>query len=83
MRGRGIPLAHKNHYSLVIGLMLYKSVGCNVRLYASAKVRDTDYCKLGGQGLKKLLCPPWRLNSHTKEVGMKTGMWGRRLAQNT
>ncbi len=21
------------------------------------KVRDTQYCKLGGQGLKKLLCP--------------------------
>jgi hypothetical protein len=47
----------KNHYSLDIGLTLYKSIGINVRLYASAKVRDTQYCKLGGQGLKKLLCP--------------------------
>jgi hypothetical protein len=41
----------------VLALMLYKSIGCNVHLYASAKVRDTQYCKLGGQGLKKLLCP--------------------------
>ncbi len=50
-------LAPKNHYSLGIGLTLYKSIGRNVRLYASVKVRDTQYCKLGGQGLKKLLCP--------------------------
>jgi hypothetical protein len=41
----------------VLALTLYKSIGRNVRLYASAKVRDTQYCKLGGQGLKKLLCP--------------------------
>ncbi len=54
---RGIPLAPKNHYSLGIGLTLYKSIGHNVRLYALAKVRDTKYCKLGGLGLKKLLCP--------------------------
>ncbi len=56
-RGRGIPLAPKNHYSLGIGITLYKSIGRNVQLNASAKVRDTQYCKLGGQGLKKLLCP--------------------------
>ncbi len=56
-RGRGILLAPKNHYSLGIGLMLYKSLGCSVRLWASAKVRDTQYCKLRGQGIKKLLCP--------------------------
>jgi hypothetical protein len=46
-----------NHYSLGIGLMLYKSTGRNVRLYESAKVRDTQNYKLGSQGLKKLLCP--------------------------
>jgi hypothetical protein len=57
MGGRGIPLAPKNHYSLGIGLTWYKSIGRNVRLYASAKMWDAQYCKLGGQGLKKLLCP--------------------------
>ncbi len=81
--GRGIPLAPKNYYSLGVGLTLYKSIGCNVRLSASAKVRDTQYCKLGGQGLKKLLCPLGANIYIQKEVGRKTGMWGRGLDQNT
>jgi hypothetical protein len=56
-QGRRIPLAPKKDNLLCIGLTVYKSIGHNVQLYASAKVRDTQYCKLGGQGLKKLLCP--------------------------
>jgi hypothetical protein len=37
-----------------LALTLYKSVGCNVLLYVSVKVSDTQYCKLGSR-FKKLL----------------------------
>ncbi len=39
-----------------------------MRLYAAAKVRDTQYCKLGGGGVKvlKASLPSWRLNLNTK-----------------
>jgi hypothetical protein len=55
-RCRGIPLAPKNYYSLGIGLALYKSIGRNVRLFATAKVRDTQYCKLAK--VLKNFCAP-------------------------
>jgi hypothetical protein len=33
------------------------------------KVRDTPYCKLGSQGLKKLLCPLGDYIYTLKEIG--------------
>ncbi len=53
------------NYSLGISLTLCNSIGCNVGLYASAKVRDTQCCKLGAKVLKSF-CAPWQLNLHTK-----------------
>ncbi len=72
-QGRGILLAPKNHYSLGIGLSLYKSIRRNVRLYASAKVRDTQYCKLGAKVLKSFCAPLAPKFTYKKRSGGKLG----------
>jgi hypothetical protein len=69
----------KNHYSLGIGLTMYKSIGRNVRLYASEKVRDTQYCKV----LKSFCAPLATKFTYKKKSGEKTVIWGRDLARNT
>jgi hypothetical protein len=46
-------------------------------------VRDTQHCKLGGQGLKNFCAPFANKFTYKKRLGGKIGMWGRGLAQNT
>jgi hypothetical protein len=60
------PKKNNKYYSLGIGLTLFKSIGHNVQLCASAKVRDTQYCKLGAKVLKSFCAPMGGLNGHTK-----------------
>ncbi len=51
-----------------------------MQLFASAKVKDIQYCKLGGSKSLKVSVPPWQLNLHTKrgweenwDVGSRIG----------
>ncbi len=81
--GRGIPLAPKNHYSLGIGLMLYKSKGCNVKLMHQRKWGIPNNVSWGAKVLKSFCAPLVTKFTYKKRSGGKTGMWGRGLAKNT